>query len=219
MNHQTIIDGTVHSIIGGKTLVDGTEYSIKEGNTVINGTAYKINFKSGVRAVHVIGKFPNTDSSDSAVFAPDDVVGSVTVTNNSGNLIISLIGTVKDSLGNVTKKLVVDLVSNVTTDPDGQYDERYKMPKGQDVIEFDVDIPDNGSFNMVIDDNGNQGGGLMSLYLNEQLILHQSTSEKTENLIYDIENVTGPVTVELNRYGVYKSSPDPCWYSSVFVTR
>lgn len=42
--YDTLVNGTVYEVKGGKCLVNGTVYSIKKGRTLINGTGYDITF-------------------------------------------------------------------------------------------------------------------------------------------------------------------------------
>lgn len=57
-----LIDGTSHSITGGKTLISGTAYSIENGKTLIGGVGYDISLSKKL-SVDIQGTFAYTTVS------------------------------------------------------------------------------------------------------------------------------------------------------------
>ena len=57
-----LIDGTSHSIIGGKTLISGTAYSIENGKALISGVGYDISLSKKL-SVDIQGTFTYTTVS------------------------------------------------------------------------------------------------------------------------------------------------------------
>lgn len=55
MAHKTLIDGTEHTITGGKTLINGTEYAIASGKTMIGGVVMSISLEPDVYVMSVSG--------------------------------------------------------------------------------------------------------------------------------------------------------------------